>query len=371
MASLLAGRSDVISLPLQNPSIRIAYEKKPGSLIDLIESKRSHQTVFIDEVQKVPELLDAAQYLIDEKKANFILTGSSARKLRKAGANWLPGRVKLFHMDPLLWGEMGWSKSHYCKELSMPDFGKESGSSYMDALIYGTLPGIPASGRDVDAGDYLRSYATLYLEEEIRAEAATRKVAEFSNFLELAAHESGTSPNLSKLSMEVGVSVPTVKEYYTILEDTLVAERVEPYLKNARKRMLATPRYYFFDIGVRNAMASMPMDPQASQANKGQLFEHFVMLEIIRRVRAMRKNWKVRFWRTAGGAEVDCVVDMGTKVIPIEIKSSQSVRKADLKGLVNFLAEYPEASNTGYVITQGRNTERVAENIVAVPWDQF
>jgi predicted AAA+ superfamily ATPase len=171
--------------------------------------------------------------------------------------------------------------------------------------------------------------------------------------------------------MEAGVSVPTIKEYFSILEDTLVIERVDPYLKNARKRLMSTPRYYFFDIGVRNALALMPMDPASSQANKGQLFEHAVMLELIRRVRALRNHWRVCFWRTGAGAEVDCVIDMGDKVIPIEIKSSRAVRKAELRGLANFLADYPKVAKMGYVIFQGDLPEQVTENIAAVPWDRF
>ncbi len=177
------------------------------------------------------------------------------------------------------------------------------------------------------------------MEEEIRAEALTRKVGSFSRFLELAAQESGTSPNLSKLSMEAGVSVPTIREYY------------------------------FFDIGVRNALARMPLESAAAQMLKGPLFEHAVMLEIIRRMRAMRKDWRVCFWRTAAGAEVDCILDMGERVIPIEIKASRSVRKADVKGLSIFLADYPNVAKEGFVITMGGMPERLTENIVAIPWN--
>jgi predicted AAA+ superfamily ATPase len=180
--------------------------------------------------------------------------------------------------------------------------------------------------------------------------------------------ESGTNPNLSKLSNESGVSQPAIKEFYRILEDTLVVERVEPYLKNGRKRILSSPRYYFFDIGVRNALARLPMDRKVISAQKGTLFEHAVMLEIIRRVKMLRKNYRVCFWRTAGGAEVDCVVDLGTRVIPIEIKSSKTVVASELKGLKNFLHDYKKQASVGYVITMGERKEKIADNIIALPW---
>ncbi len=366
---LLAGNSDVHSIPLQDPNLRLAYERDPGLLTRQFSVTGTHKTIFIDEVQKVPELLDAAQLLIDEKKANFILTGSSARKLRKSGANLLPGRVKSFHMDPLMWGELGWIKEQSCPELALPPLETEVRFSLDESLIFGSLPGILSLPNAQDRKDFLQAYATLYLEEEIRAEALTRKVGAFSRFLELAAQESGTSPNLSKLSMEAGVSVPTLREYYSILQETLVLERIDPYLKNSRKRILSMPRYYFFDIGVRNALARMPLESAAAQMLKGPLFEHAVMLEIIRRVRAMRKDWRVCFWRTAAGAEVDCIIDMGERVIPIEIKASRSVRKADVKGLSIFLADYPIVAKQGYVITMGDVPERLAENIVAIPWN--
>ncbi len=368
---LLKGRENFLAIPLQDPGLRLAYERDPGLLIRQVSASKKRMTVFIDEVQKVPDLLDAAQLLIDGKKATFALTGSSARKLRKSGINLLPGRVKSFHMDPLMWGELGWSKEQRCEELALTPTETHGRYSLEESLAFGSLPGIATMPDAQDRRDFLQAYANLYLEEEIRVEALTRNVGAFSRFLELAAQESGGSPNLSKLSMESGVSVPTVKEYFSILQETLVMERLDPYLKNARKRIVATPRYYFFDMGVRNALARLPLDAATAQSQKGILFEHAVVLEIIRRVRALRKDWRVCFWRTSGGAEVDCIVDMGERVIPIEIKSARKVRKADVMGLSHFLADYPKAAKQGYVITMGDLPERLAENIVAIPWTHF
>jgi predicted AAA+ superfamily ATPase len=222
--------------------------------------------------------------------------------------------------------------------------------------------------KDEDRREFLKAYSHIYLEEEIRAEALSRKIGAFSRFLELAANESGTSPNLTKLSMESGVSIPAIKEYFNLLEDTLIVERVEPYLKNARKRLLSMPRYYFFDLGVRNALAKMPLRRELVNTQKGVLFEHAVILEIIRRIQLLGEDYKVCYWRTSGGAEVDCVIDLGHEVIPIEIKASRKVAPSELKGLFNFLDDYTSAAKKGYVVTLGERPEKISDKITAIPW---
>ena len=352
---------------LQDPSLRIELERDPSRLINQVRALKDNSYVFIDEAQKVPALFDAVQVLIDSKNAQFILTGSSARKLKRHGMNLLPGRIKLYHLNPLLWGELGLIKECTIAELLIKNVNRNVPYSFEDSLIYGTLPGIVSLPRE-DRSDFLRAYAEIYLEEEIRAESLSRKIGAFSRFLEIAAVESGTSPNLCKLSNESGVSQPTIKEFYNILEDTLVIERVEPYLKSARKRILSSSRYYFFDLGVRNVLARFPLASNLVNTQKGVLFEHAVMLEIIRRVTVLNKNYKVCYWRTSSGAEVDCVIDMGSCVIPIEIKSSSFVAQSELKGLRNFLRDYKKVAKHGYVITMGGKKEVLAENITALPW---
>lgn len=352
---------------LQIPSVRLEVEADPSIIIRQVEAVGRKSIVFVDEAQKVPEVFDSAQFLIDKKEASFILTGSSARKLKRSGVNLLPGRIKRFYLDPLTWGELGFIKKSAIGDLAIRNINKKTRVTFEDSLIWGSLPGI-INLPEKDRQDFLKSYAQIYLEEEIRAEALSRKIGAFSRFLELAAAESGTSPNLSKLSNESGVSQPAIKEFYRVLEDTLVAERVDPYLKNARKRILSSPRYYFFDIGVRNSTARLPLGREIINAQKGVLFEHAVVLEIIRRIRALGKNYKVCFWRTSGGSEVDCVIDTGTFVIPIEIKASRFVSSGELKGLKNFLADYANVAKHGYVITLGDRKEKLAKNITALPW---
>jgi len=364
---LLKGVKNTATYLLQDPTLRIDMEKDPSRIINQVRALKKNACVFVDEAQKVPPLFDAIQILIDNKDAHFILTGSSARKLKRHGVNLLPGRIKRYNLSPLLWGELGLVKECSIKELSIENINYKVPYSFEDSLIYGALPGIvnlPQKERQ----DFLRAYAEIYLEEEIRAEALSRKIGAFSRFLELAAVESGTSPNLRKLSNESGVSQPAVKEFYNLLEDTLVIERVEPYLKNARKRILSSPRYYFFDLGVRNVLARFPLTANLVNTQKGVLFEHAVMLEIIRRVKILNKNYKIYYWRTSAGAEVDCVIDLGSHLIPIEIKSSSFVVQSEIKGLKSFLSDYKKAAKHGYVITMGGRKEILGDNITAVPY---
>lgn len=366
--NLLSNHKNAQTYYLQDPKVRADFEKDPGRLIREVEALNKKSIIFIDEAQKVPEIFDAVQYLIDEKKAVFILTGSSARKLRRSGANLLPGRIKRYYLDPLLWGELGLVKENNIKKLALVNLNGKISFSLEDLLVFGSLPGIvtlPKGERE----DFLKSYALIYLDEEIRAESLSRKIGAFSRFLELAAQESGTSPNYSKLSNEAGISVQTIKDYYQLLSDTMVVETVEPFLRNSRKRILASPRYYFFDLGVRNALARWPLTSDTANVQKGVLFENFVMLEIIRRVRVLNKSYKINYWRTSGGAEVDCVIDLGKEVIPIEIKSGANIRLGDFRGLKNFLEEYADVARVGYVITTGERKEKLADNIMAIPWD--
>ena len=363
----LKSAKNTVTYPLQDPSLRIELERAPSRLISQIRALKKNPCVFIDEAQKVPALFDAVQVLIDNKDAHFILTGSSARKLKRHGVNLLPGRIKRYHLDPLLWGELGLVKECAIKELAIDNINCNVPYSFEDTLIYGSLPGIVKLPQK-ERPDFLRAYAEIYLEEEIRAEALSRKIGAFSRFLELAAAESGTNPNLCKLSNESGVSQPAVKEFYNILEDTLVVERVEPYLKNSRKRILSSSRYYFFDLGVRNVLARLPLTHYLINTQKGTLFEHAVMLEIMRRVKALNKNYKICYWRTSAGAEVDCVIDLGSSVIPIEIKSSSFVAQSEIKGLKSFLSDYSKITKHGYVITMADKKEALADNITAVPW---
>ncbi len=364
---LLEKKNNTVIYQLQNPTTRLSLEIDPGKLIREIEAFKKPPTVFIDEIQKVPALFDAIQLLIDNHKAQFILTGSSARKLRRQGANLLPGRIIYRRLDPMLWTELGLTKESNIEELKIKYIQSTSTYTLDDVLIFGSLP-LLVQALSAKRAELLQSYSHIYLEEEIRLEAISRKIGSFARFLELAAHESGTNINLTKLSFESGVSLPTIKSYYQVLEDTLIVERIDPFKRNARKRILSSPRYYYFDIGVRNALARLPLEKGLIMTQKGILFEHFVILEILRRIRALNKPYKLYYWRTSGGAEVDCVIDCGDNVIPIEIKSSTSVRSGEIKGLRQFLADYGSIAPKGYVISQSPTKQKLAKNITMLPW---
>lgn len=369
LTSALHGSPQLLTYLLQDPAVKIELERDPDRLIRETRALDGHVTVFVDEAQKIPELFDAAQVLIDEKKAGFFFTGSSARKLRRKGINLLPGRIRLLTLDPLMWGELGLLAER--QEPPIPALAVENVNqtalTIEDTLIYGNLPGILSASVD-DAVDLLQAYARLYIEEEIRAEALSRAIGPFSRFLELAALESGTAPNTTKLSKEAGVSVPTIKQYYSILEDTLIVERVDAFVKNARKRVLSSSRYYFFDTGVRNALARLPLVPELLNLQKGILFEHAVILEVIRRIRTLKTNHKVYYWRTSAGAEVDCVIESHDELIPIEVKSASNLSPADLTGLKSFIADYGAKVKRAFVISMGRRAEKVDDRITILPW---
>lgn len=364
----LVGRADVMAYPLQDPRVRIEIEKDPALLVRQVEARGGNPLVFIDEAQKVPSLFDGVQWLIDERRASFVITGSSARKLRRKGMNLLPGRIDAHRLDPLLWSELGWCADRPSGPFPLANIDKPSRYGFEKSLVFGNLPGIVALATDGERAAAVRSYTQIYLEEEIRAEALSRKIGAFGRFLELAAAESGSSPNLTKLSMEAGVSAPTIREFYRILEDTLVAERVDPFLRNARKRILASPRYYLFDNGVRNALARAPLTSDLLSVEKGRLFEHAVVLEILRRIRALGLDHRVCWWRTSGGAEVDCVIDAGDEVIPIEIKAGVRVPLSELRGLTSFIESYPKLVRRAYVVTMGERPEKLTGMITALPW---
>src|SRR3989338_188724 len=240
----LIGQLDAdLTISFIQPNIRQRYEKAPHLLKGEVEAivgaaSKKRPLVVLDGIQKVPGILDVAQDLIDRGRANFILTGSSARKLRRgARINLLPGRVAALRIDPFSLLELPAKDLH-------------------ERLLYGSLPGILSVGNNVDRETDLESYVTTYLEEEVRAEAVVRNLGDFARFLELAASESGGIINLRKLSQEIGVAHTTIGAYYQILEDCMIAERIEPLTQSkTRKKLTKSGKFLFFDLGVRRLAA--------------------------------------------------------------------------------------------------------------------
>jgi len=338
------------------PDIRQRYEKSPHLLKGEVESLVSGEAgkrplVILDEVQKVPVILDVVQDLIDRGKASFILTGSSARKLRKgAQVNLLPGRVVAFRMDPFNLQEFP------AKDLN-------------ERLFYGSLPGILAVGSRDDRETDLEAYVTTYLEEEIRSEAAVRNLGDFARFLELAASESGGIINLRKLSQEIGVSHTTIGAYYQILEDCLIAERIEPLTKSkTRKKLTKSDKYLFFDLGVRRLAAHEGTKPP--RETMGVLFEQFIGLELLRSVHTKSHGTKIRFWRDPDGPEVDWIIDEDSIYTPIEVKWTENPAPSDIRHLEIFLSEYKSAK-TGFLVCQAPRKVKLSEKIFALPWQSI
>lgn len=344
-----------LTISLITPQTRLRYEKEPDILrkeIEALQPKgRNRPLVVLDEVQKVPELLNVAQDLIDRLKANFIFTGSSARKLRRGHQlNLLPGRVVTLRLDPFTMSEV------------LPKDVEER-------LLYGSLPGIVAVQSPQDREVDLESYVTLYLEEEIRSEALVRNLASFARFIELAASESGKTSNFRKISQEIGVAHTTIAAYYEILEDCMIAERVDPITKSmTRKKLTKSSKYIFFDLGVRRAAAREGIKP--SREHWGSLFEQFVGLELIRAARLSTSSARIFFWRDPDGPEIDWVIEKKNGFIPIEVKWSNSPKETDARHLETFLSEYKN-TETGYVICRTPRKMKLADQIYALPWQEI
>lgn len=327
--------------------------------------------LFIDEVQLMPAILGDCQSLIDQHKDRLIvyLTGSSARKLRREGANMLPGRLIKKNLHALCFAEfMPVQKSYLF--LDQPSLDCPPASPPLEnLLIHGTLPGILTAPEDLKT-ELLQSYVSIYLQEEIRMEALARNLSHFSRFLELAALESGSSPNYAKLSTETGIAASSIQNYFEILEDTLIIFRVPPFAHPGRKKTLSTPRYYFYDTGIRNAAANLPLDSSLIKINLGVLFENFVVLELIRRIDYLApKSWKYSFWRTTTGAEVDFVIETPDEIIPIEIKAATSPAKKHIRHLETFINEY--GCKRGYVVGQFDLPQKLTDKITAIPWQMI
>lgn len=339
-----------------DPEIRIRYEKDPTLLTKelklALQSWSKPPVIFIDEIQRVPNVTDIAQLLIDQKKAQFILTGSSAHKLKHGtSVNLLPGRVVALTMDPLHFDEL-----------------PKNWRNLDDILIYGTLPFIVLDSNDENRETDLRSYVTTYLEEEIRAEALVRNIGNFSRFLELAASESGHIVNFSKLSQDVGVATTTIMDYYQVLEDCMITLRIDPIIHSAsHRRLIKSPKYLFFDLGVRRACTNE--GSQLPEKYLSHLFEQYIGIELTHLIRDL-SNTKLRYWRDSNGIEVDYVLEQGETYWPIEVKWTVEPSIKDARHLQKFLSEYGNARK-GYIICRTPRAVEISENIIALPWEDL
>lgn len=277
--------------------------------------------VIIDEVQKVPELLNEVHRLIEKYKYKFVLTGSSARKIRKSGQNLLAGRLLTYSLHPLTAAELG------------EDF------KLQHSLRFGQLPCVYI---EEDPKAYLESYVRTYLEEEVRQEGLARNLGAFSRFLEAASFSQGAILNISSVARECSIERKVVENYFSILEDLLIAYRLPVFTKKAKRRLAAHPKFYFFDVGVYHTFRPMgPLDmPEEAE---GACFETLLFQELNAINSSLSLGHKIYYWRTSNDAEVDFVLYGEKGIRAFEVKRTARVTSQMLRGLKAFLKDYPMA----------------------------
>lgn len=331
--------SEATVIDLLDTRIYRDYLKNPS----LISEQRLKPIVVIDEVQKLPELLDEVHRLIESEKKTFLLTGSSARKIKRGGANLLAGRAWWAELFPLTSREI-------------PQF---------DLMRYLNRGGLPVIYQSEDYIEELQAYTALYLKEEILNEALIRKVAQFSEFLELMALSNGEEISYQSIAGDCGVSPNSIKSYIEILQDTLIGFQLKAFTKTRKRKAISRSKLYFFDIGVTNSLANRGEILTDSELF-GKAFEHFILLETRAFISYSRKRCRMRYWRSTSKFEVDLILD---NKWAIEIKGTKSVQDKHLRGL-RALREEGIVENFA-VVSRDRHERKIIDGIVVLPWQVF
>lgn len=338
---------DALKVDLLDAATCRAYQAHPERLVDLLDAHAEARTVVVDEVQKVPELLDAVHQLMERRKnLQFVLTGSSARKLRKAGTNLLGGRALKLEMPPFTARELG------------DAFRLEK------ALLHGMLP-VVLGAEDPDR--QLSAYLDLYMREEILQEGLVRNLGAFARFLESISFSHASQLSVSVVARDCGVSRTTVEGYVEILRDLLLADVLPVFRKRAKRTLVSHGKFYFFDTGVwRTLRPKGPLDRPAEidgGALEGLVYQH---------LRAGLARDGIRdglyFWRTQGGTEVDFVVYGQDRFLAVEVKNSIRIQPRDVAGLLAFREDYPEA--TPLLVYRG-SEETMFKGVRLVPAETF
>ena len=291
-------------------------QRNPSLLSEDLETLNNGETVVIDEIQKIPQLLDEVHSLIFRKNIRFILSGSSPRKLKRCGANLLGGRALKEILFPLVSAEI-------------PDFDIHK------AVRYGTLP---CHYLISDPWKRLSAYIGVYLNEEIREEALSRQLRTFSRFMEVAAFSNGEIVVYKNIAQDCGIDHRTVKDYFEILVDTLTGYMIPAFTNTKKRRSIQTPKFYYFDVGIANYLRNR-RNIQLGSVDFGHAFEHFIIQELMAYLRYNEKEEQLSYWRTSSGYEVDAIIGNGR--IAIEIKSTEEIQSRHLKGLKAFQEEFP------------------------------
>lgn len=338
-------------IDLLDPLQEERFLRSPNDLWQILESKHRPAWVVIDEVQKVPSLLNVVHRSIESHGVQFALTGSSARKLKRGSANLLAGRAFVYNMFPFTHRELGnlFNLSH--------------------ALQWGTLPGLQRHATDEHRKQFLQSYGLSYLKEEIWAEHLIRQLDPFRRFLEVAAQCGGEIINYNNIAKDVGVDHKTVQAYFSILEDTLVGFHLPSYHASVRKQQLKNSKFFFFDIGVQRALAhALVGDVRPGTSDYGKYFEQWVIQETYRLNEYQKKDYHLSYICTAQGSEIDLVIERpGMPLALVEIKSKTRVDERDVKTLESYLDEFKNAE--AYCFSQDPYTKKIGR-VTALPWEK-
>ena len=338
---------EALTIELLSPDLFRKYSARPERLRELVEGNPDKTTIIIDEVQKIPQLLDVVHQLIEEKKGyKFILTGSSSRKLKRTGVDLLAGRAVLKTLHPFIASELG------------------SGFNLGNALQYGLLPLVVSSS---DFDNVINSYVALYLKEEVQQEGIVRNLGNFSNFLETVSFAHGSVLSVSAIARECEVERKTVESYINIMEDLLLCFKVPVFSKRAKRILTRHPKFYIFDAGVyRSLRPTGPLD--APSEIDGAALEGLVAQHIRAWIAYTDNKYKLHFWRTKSGNEVDFIVYGPDCILAIEVKNSKSVMPKDLKGLIAFRDDYPETKT--FFLYRGKDKLKV-KGILCLPCKDF
>ena len=351
-------KKETVWIDLLASSDFLRYSRQPGLLFQqatslAAELKEQTGWIVVDEVQRVPKLLNEVHRVLEDqdigKKICFALTGSSARKLKRGGANLLGGRALVNNLYPLSFVELKDDFSLGC------------------VLNWGSLPAITTEQDELTRAEMLESYVTTYLREEISEEQVVRQLDPFIRFLEVAAQTSGQIVNYAGIARDCQVDPKSVSRYFQILEDTLLGVFIPSYHRSVRKQQSKSPKFYIFDLGVQRALQGMLTVPVVARTHRyGRLFEQLVVLEIYRLNKYLRKRYKLFYLRTKDNAEIDLIVERpGLCTILIEIKSSEIAQENDARHLRAFLPEFKDSK--AWLVSQD-TTERTENGVKMMHW---
>lgn len=347
--NLFADKAQILDLLDVNLELRL--KRNPNILKEIVANLNDINYLVIDEVQKIPELLDLVHKLIEETDKYFILTGSSARKLKHGNANLLAGRAFAYFLHPFTSIELG-------KNFDLDH-----------ALHWGMLPKVQEFKTNTSKEKFLKAYTQTYLKEEVFAEQFIRALDPFRYFLELAAQMNGKILNFSKIAQDVGVDPKTIQKYYSILEDTLLGFSLKAFNHSFRKQLATKPKFYLFDTGVKRSLDnSLGIPLQESTSAYGNAFEHFVILEIIKLSSYFHDDYRLSYLKTKDDIEVDLIVERPGRIpLFIEIKSSKEVNASSLSNLINLSKDFGDCE--AICLSRDPLSRRV-DNVLLMNWQE-